>query len=145
MIMNNLEKAKKLLNSSDFTCVCCNGEEIIISRKRGVAPLLEWLDGGKCFKEYSVADKVVGNGAAFLYILLEVKELHANVISRIALETLQQHDIPVNYDVLTEAIRNRDNTGFCPIETAVFGITSPDKALVAIRNKLNDMKRASKL
>ena len=140
--MNNLEKAKELLNSSDFTCVCCNNEEIITSRKRGVAPLLEWLDERKCLKEYSVADKVVGNGAAFLYILLGLKELHANVISRIALETLQQHNILVNYNTLTEAICNRDNTGFCPIEIAVSKVTSPDKALIAIRNELKKLQNS---
>lgn len=137
--MNSLEKAVSLLKNSDFTCVCCNDDEIITSQKRGVAPLLTWLDERKSLKEYSVADKVVGKGAAFLYILLEVKELHANVISKSALKTLQKYNIPVTYNVLTEAIRNRDNTGYCPIETAVLEITSPDKALVAIRNRLNKM------
>lgn len=140
--MSNLEKAINLLNRSDFTCVCCNDDEIITSQKRGVAPLLEWLDEGKSLKEYSAADKVVGNGAAFLYILLEVKELHANVISKSALETLQKHNIPITYNMLVEAICNRDNTGYCPIETAVLGIISPDKALIAIRNRLNEMKES---
>lgn len=140
--MNNLERAKELLKSSESTCVCCSDEETLISKKRGVAPLLEWLDEGKNLKEYSAADKVVGNGAAFLYILLEVKELHANVISKSALETLNRYQIAITYDILTEAIRNRENTGFCPIETAVSGITSPDKALTAIRSRLNQMQKS---
>lgn len=140
--MNNLERAKELLKSSESTCVCCSDEETLISKKRGVAPLIEWLDEGKNLKEYSAADKVVGNGAAFLYILLEVKELHANVISKSALETLNRYQIAITYDILTEAIRNRENTGFCPIETAVSGITSPDKALTAIRSRLNKMQKS---
>ncbi len=140
--MNNLERAKELLKSSESTCVCCSDEETLISKKRGVAPLLEWLDEGKNLKEYSAADKVVGNGAAFLYILLEVKELHANVISKSALETLNRYQIAITYDILTEAICNRENTGFCPIETAVSGITSPDKALTAIRSRLNKMPKS---
>ena len=139
--MNNLERAKELLKSSESTCVCCSDEETLISKKRGVAPLIEWLDEGKNLKEYSAADKVVGNGAAFLYILLEVKELYANVISKSALETLNRYQIAITYDILTEAIRNRENTGFCPIETAVAGITSPDKALTAIRSKLSKMQK----
>lgn len=140
--MNNLERAKELLKSSESTCVCCSDEDTLISKKRGVAPLIEWLDEGKNLKEYSAADKVVGNGAAFLYILLEVKELHANVISKSALETLNRYQIAITYDILTEAIRNRENTGFCPIETAVVGITSPDKALNAIRSRLNKMQKS---
>ena len=89
--------------------------------------------------EYSAADKVVGNGAAFLYVLLKIKEVHANIISKSACMTLKNNNIPVTYDTLVEAIRNRDNTGFCPIEEAVAGISSPDDALVAIRNKLKSL------
>ena len=140
--MNNLERAKELLKSSESTCVCCSDEDTLISKKRGVAPLIEWLDEGKNLKEYSAADKVVGNGAAFLYILLEVKELYANVISKSALETLNRYQIAITYDILTEAIRNRENTGFCPIETAVSGITSSDKALTAIRSRLSKMQKS---
>lgn len=65
-----------------------------------------------------------------------------NVISKSALETLQKHNISVTYNMLVEAICNRDNTGYCPIETAVFRIISPDKALIAIRNRLNEMKES---
>lgn len=140
--MNNLEKAKELLKSSDHTCVICCDEETLTSRKRGVAPLLDWLDEGRALKEYSAADKVVGNGAAFLYVLLDVKELYADVISKSALETLTKYNIPVTYSILTEAIRNRDNTGFCPIETAVAEISSPQMALNAIRNRLKELNSA---
>ena len=137
--MNNLERAKELLDNSDCTCVICNDDETLISQKRGVAPLLEWIDEGKSLNGYSTADKVVGNGAAFLYVILDVKELYADVISKSALETLTKHDIPVTYNILTEAIRNRDNTGFCPIETAVAGITSPEMAITAIRSRLKEL------
>lgn len=138
--MSELERAKAQLEGSDLTCVICSEEDTITSKKRGVAPLLEWLDEGRELSGYSAADKVVGNGAAFLYVLLGVKELYAGVISKSALETLTRHDIPVTYGTLTEAIRNRDNTGFCPIETAVAGIASPQEALTAIRNRLKEMK-----
>lgn len=138
--MNNLEKAKKILSESDYTCVICSDTDIQTSTERGVAPLLQWLDYGKELSEYSAADKVVGNGAAFLYILLNIRELHADVISRAAYKTLKDNNIPVTYTTLTEAIRNRDNTGFCPIEAAVREITDPIEALIAIRKKLVDMK-----
>ena len=138
--MNDLEKARKMLENSEYTCVFCNGDSVLTSQKRGVAPLIELLDENRSLEGYSAADKVVGNGAAFLYVLLKVKTLYAKIISKSALETLERYKINVQYETLTDAIRNRDNTGFCPIETAVQGITEPEIALIAIRDKLEKMK-----
>lgn len=138
--MDNLEKAKNALSEGNFTCVVCDGFEEYTSTMRGVAPLLKWLDEGINLHGFSAADKVVGKGAAYLYILLEVKEIYANIISRPALETLKKHNIPASYAILTEAVKNRDNTGLCPIETAVMNMDNPHDALTAIRNKLELLK-----
>lgn len=138
--MNNLEKAKKMLLESEYTCVLCSDDDIKTSTKRGVAPLLQWLDEGENLSGYSAADKVIGKGAAFLYVLLDIKEVYANVISRRALETLENNNIYVKYKMLAEAILNRDNTGFCPIETAVCGISEPDAALAEIRKTIKRLK-----
>lgn len=141
--MNNLEKAKNILSGSEYTCVICNDTYVHTSTLRGVAPLIKWLDSGMKLTSYSAADKVIGNGAAFLYVLLNVREVYAGVISKSAYKTLTQNNIPVQYDVMTEIIRNRSNTGQCPIEAAVSGITEPSEALSAIRNKLEDLKKAA--
>lgn len=111
-----------------------------MSTLRGVAPLLDWLDSGIDLSSYSAADKVVGNGAAFLYVLLKINEIYAGVISRSAYKTLTDNNIPVVYDTIVEVIRNRDNTGQCPIEAAVSGINDPVEALSAIRKKLAALK-----
>ncbi|MDE6021348.1 MAG: DUF1893 domain-containing protein [Ruminococcus sp.] len=140
--MNNLERAENLMKSSDFTCVCCNDIETLTSHKRGVVPLLEWLDSGINLKEFSAADKVIGKGAAFLYVFLNVREIYTNVISKSALEILENHHISVTYGTLVNSIRNRDNTGFCPIETAVSDITDPQKALFVIRETLVKIQKA---
>lgn len=138
--MDNLEKAKNALSDGNFTCVVCDGFKEYTSTMRGVAPLLKWLDEGINLQGFSAADKVVGKGAAYLYILLEVKEIYANVISRPALDTLKKHNIPTSYAILTEAVKNRDNTGLCPIESAVMNIDNPHDALTATRNKLELLK-----
>lgn len=140
--MNNLERAENLLKNSDFTCACCNDTETLTSRKRGVAPLLEWLDSGISLKEFSAADKVIGKGAAFIYVLLDVKEIYTNVISKSALKILENYNIPVTYRTFVEAIRNRNNTGFCPIETAVSDISDPQKALFVIRETLAKIQKS---
>lgn len=140
MITDNLQKAKNALSDGNFTCVVCNDSTVHTSTMRGVAPLLKWLDEGINLQGFSAADKVVGKGAAYLYILLEVKEIYADVISHPALDILKKHNIPTSYATLTEAVRNRDNTGLCPIETTVMNIDNPHDALTAIRNKLENLK-----
>ncbi len=140
--MNNLEKAKKILSDGGYTCVLYNGKETVCSTERGVAPLLKLYDENVDYSSFSAADKVVGNGAAFLYVLLQIKELHAFVISTPALKTLTDNNIKVTFDTKTSAIRNRTNTGFCPIESAVTNITSPKKALTAIKAKVQGDRKA---
>lgn len=139
--MNNIEKAREILSEGGYTCVICSDSDTQTSKQRGVAPLLKWLDEGKNLSDYSAADKVVGKGAAYLYILLEIKEIYADIVSRPACDTLKKYGISVTYKTMAEAIRNRDNTGFCPIETAVMDVNEPFAALTAIKKKLEEMKK----
>lgn len=137
--MTNLEQAKEILEQNNDTCVFFDGENTYTSKDRGVKPLLQMLQNKTDVKDFSVADKVVGKAAAFLYVLLGVKELYAKVISQHALTVLQEHKIDVSYGELVEAIRNRTNTGFCPMETAVLQIEDADTALQAILEKQREL------
>lgn len=128
----NLVKARHLLETGGYTCVLCNGEQILTDTRRGVRPLLELLESNNTYQEFSAADKVVGKAAAFLYQLLGVKAVYARIISQPALNVLTACDILTEYDSLVSAIRNRDNTGFCPMETAVWDMQDPQSALAAI-------------
>lgn len=137
--MTDLKKAKQILEDGGFTCVLVKGEQTYSSKERGVAPLLKFLDETGEMSGFSAADKVVGKAAAFLYVLLAVEQLYVKVISKSALEVLNQHDISVEYEELVEAIRNRANTGFCPMETAVREINEPQKAWKVILEKRKEL------
>lgn len=139
MVNANLEKAKMLLNINDHTCVFCDGQTILTNKRRGVRPLLDILEGGRDVSDFSVADKVVGKAAAFLYCLLGVKYLYARVISQSALDVLVNAQVCVKYEQLVPAIRNRTNDGFCPMEQAVWNITDPASALSAIYDALSKL------
>ena len=132
----NLEKAKMLLSVNDHTCVLSDGQTILTDKRRGVRPLLDILETGKDVSAFSVADKVVGKAAAFLYCLLGIKFLYARVISQSALDVLTNAQIHVEYDTLVPAIRNRTNDGFCPMEQAVWNISDAQIALTAIYDAL---------
>jgi hypothetical protein len=97
--------------------------------------LLMILQIGNDYSGYVAADKVIGKGAAFLYILLKIKEIHANVISEPALAVLKDKGVKVFYEELVPMIRNRDNTGFCPMEQAVLDETDPQAAFRKLLEK----------
>ncbi len=137
--MTDLEKAKMLLSEGDYTCVLCCGDETHTSTQRGVRPLVECLESDEDFAGFSAADKVVGRGAAFLYVLLGVRAVYANVISRAALDVLTVQNISVEYDIATENIINRRGDGICPFEAAVLGITDANEAYIAIKQKMQEM------
>ncbi len=136
-----LDSARAILAAEGCTCVLCSDAETIRTHERGVRPLLTWLEEGRTLAEFAAADKVIGKAAAFLYVLLGVGRVHAAVISRPALSVLEAYRIPVSFDVLTDAIRNRTNTGFCPMETAVQHAASPEEALAAIRETLATLQK----
>lgn len=137
--MDNLTKARHLLESGNYTCVVCKETAVYTTSQRGVAPLLNWLDTGTDLSGFSAADRVVGRGAAFLYCLLGVKEVHARVMSHPAAEVLHSYGINAGADTFVKGIINREGTGPCPFESAVMDIQDAEEALNAIRNKRRQM------
>ena len=139
--MTNLKKARELLISGDYTCAVCCGSITYTTHERGVKPLLNWLDSGIDMNGFSAADKVVGRATAFLYCLLGVKTVYANVMSRPAAQVLENSGITAQWGKLVEGIINRKGTGPCPFEAAVMGISDPQEALTAIRAKMVQMQK----
>lgn len=159
---DNLLYAKSILEAEGCTLVLFNGVTTVKSTSRGVAFLLELAEnaadpsapdnnkggrlcapaGGahnaaeKPYGGFSAADKVVGKGAAFLYVLLGVDAVYAHVMSVVAKEVLVKHGIAVFCDNCPADIINRGGTGPCPIEEAVMNIDDPQIALGAIKEKL---------
>lgn len=136
----DLLKAKELLKSNGFTCVLCRDECTVTSTERGIKPLMGLLDGGKSFDGFSAADKIVGRAAAFLYVLLGVREVYAQVLSENAAVIFEKYGIGFSYGVLTEEIINRKGTGLCPMELTVKDISEPEKALEMLKKKLQSME-----
>ena len=134
--MTDLDLVKEQLIKEGCTSVVRKGDSVYFSKARGVKPLLNWLDEGMDFTGYSAADKVVGKAAAMLYVLLGVSRIHALVISEKAMQVLAGNGIEVTYDTLAERIQNRTNTGFCPMEEAVWEIDDLQEGLQAVRKKV---------
>ena len=138
--MTDIQRAKSLLTEGGYTVALCRGDRVYTDTRRGVAPLLALLDSGVDLTAYSAADKVVGKAAAFLYLRLGVKTLHAGVMSVPARDLLATHGVAVTCDTLTPAIRNRAGDGYCPMETVSLPLTDPAEAENAIRAKLAQLE-----
>lgn len=131
-----LEKARRLLDEGEYTCVACRDGQVYTATERGVKPLLNWLDQGVRLEGFSAADRVVGRATAFLYCLLGVTEVYARVMSRPAAQVLKAHGIGAKAEKEVDGIINRKGTGPCPFEAAVMDIEDAAQALAAIREKM---------
>lgn len=134
--MNDLEYAKRVLNFGENTCVLCKGESVYSSEKRGVAPIMEWIDEGLNLNGFSAADKIVGKAAALLFVLAGIKEVYAPVMSETAVRVFSNYDISFHYDMLTARIINRENTGICPMEHALAAVEEPEAALGVLKQTI---------
>ena len=131
--------AKKLLETGNYTCVLYRNGTAYTATERGVKPLVRWLMEALEAKDFSAADRVVGRATAYLYCLLGVKEVYAQVMSRAAAEVLEASHIRHSCGTLVDNIINRQGTGICPFEAAVLHIHDPQAALTAIREKMAQM------
>ena len=140
---NDLLTARQMLDTENYTCVLCRNGVIHTSTRRGVAPLLHWLDEGTDLRDFSAADRVVGRATAYLYHLLGVKAVFARVMSRPAAQVLADYGIPASWETLVDAIENRQKTGPCPMEYATRSCTNAEDALAAIRKALAALQNPS--
>lgn len=141
---DDTKKAVGRLRENGFTCVLCRDEAFYDSHARGVAPLLAWLDGGTELHGFCAADKVVGAGAAYLYVLLGVAEVYAEVLSESAQKVLERYEISHEFGTCVPYIQNRSGDGCCPIEAAVAEAADADDALARIRARLLELKKGGR-
>ena len=80
----------------------------------------------------SVADKVIGKGAAALMIAGGVKEVYADVISNAAMELFEKYATTVSYDQKVAYIVNRRGDGICPVEERCAECNTIEECLVKI-------------
>lgn len=138
--MTDLERAKTLLTRGGITVAVCKREEVRTDTRRGVAPLLNWLDEGVSLAGFAAADKVVGKAAAFLYLRLGVTAVYGGVMSAPAYDLLTAHGIATTYGQIVPAIINRAGDGYCPMEQVSLPHTDPVAAERAIRERLAELK-----
>ena len=141
--MTDLERAKAMLSEGKYTCVLCLDNMTFTSTANGIKPLNWWLRDGCRFEGFSAADRVVGRAAAFLYVLLGVKEVYADVLSESAIGVLDQYKIKWSYGRLVKNILNRTGDDLCPMEKIALGHDDPEEAYSALKKKIAELMSAN--
>jgi len=116
--MKDIDIAKKYLDEENLSLVVIkDGKLIFKSHEKGIKPIYTLAkEGLKDVKGSSIADRVIGKGAAMICGYLGIKEAYCLLISEAAAKELNEAGIKFSYVQICPSIRNMDNTGICPIE-----------------------------
>lgn len=129
-----------IFKNEGLTCIIYKDNIIYKSKDRGVKPLLDLVNKSIKVNGYNSIDKVIGKAAAFLYIILGVNNIYAEIISEPAYKLLIENNISIKYETLVPFIINRQKNGRCPMEEAVLNITDKNKALAAINKRILELR-----
>ena len=122
--MSDIEKAKKIFCSGEYTCVLCKGDIVFTSTSNGISPMLDFIENKTELCGFSAADKIVGKAAAILFVYAGVSQVYADVMSKQAVDFLASHNVKYSFGKLADKIINRSGTGICPMEKTVEKISS---------------------
>jgi len=124
------ELLNRLAKTGDRLVVIKDGSVLFNSRKPGIKPLLEAIDGipAAQLRGARVADTVVGKAGALLLAYADAAFVASRVTSKIAMDTLRAHKIPFYTQKIVPTILGRNADQQCPFEKAVRDVTNPRRA-----------------
>ncbi len=120
----------RLAKTGDRLVVIKNGSVLFNSRKPGIKPLLEAIQGIPTveLRGARVADTVVGKACTLLMAHADVAFVASRVMSKIGMDTLRAHTIPFYTKTVVPTILGRNANQQCPFEQAVRDMTDPRRA-----------------
>lgn len=134
--MDQKARAKELL--SQVNCVVIKDGREYLGTKKGVSPLLEFIDSGVDLRGGIAADRIVGKAAALLYVKMGVSFVYAKVMGRSAMRVFDNAKIEYEYGEMTDFIKGRN--GVCPMEAAVADTDDPDLAVEKLTRAVEAMR-----
>lgn len=130
-----------LLHRKGCSCVVAQGDDVRTYWQRGVADLYDLLhDSPDFLRGARVADKVVGKGAAAILVAGGAAAVYADTLSRPAQLLLEAHGVTTDCAQMVSAIRNRTNTGFCPLESRCRDIDDLDSLMAAVESFVAELR-----
>jgi len=116
--MTKIEIVKqKLYETKASLVVLYKNGEIKEYYQNRIKDIKEILQNDKlALKDAVIADKVIGKVAASILTVAGVHAIYADVISKLAIQVLEENGIAYQYKNLTDYVQNSDKTGMCPME-----------------------------
>ena len=137
---NAKDEAVKLVNNGSKTCVVVKDDKIISAESpKGIAHLIKLYDSG-ILEDSFVSDEIIGKAAAMIFTLGKVKSCYGHIMSRKALNWLNDHNIEASYNTLSDNITNRKGDGICPMEETVADIDDEATAIELLKAKVEELK-----
>lgn len=125
------------IQSDEFSCIVNKNDKLHTANKRGVAPILDLIDAGEnTLNDAVIYDKVIGKAASMLLAENKIRAVYGLVMSELACEYLEKHNIPYAYQTKVEYILNRTNDGMCPLEQEVLNLFDSSKAYDVLRARI---------
>ena len=134
----DLQNAKK--NLLIHTICLCKDATCLFSDKKGISPMMDFINDNIDLNGYSVADLIVGKAVAFLFVKCNIKNVYAKVLSKSGKEILDKYHIYYEYETITEKIINREGNDICPMEKVVLNIDDAEIAYIKLKEKLDNMR-----
>lgn len=130
------------LHALQCSCIIHNNGATRTFHERGVKDLHRLLtQEPEILRGASLADKVVGKGAAALMIAGGVKWVYADVISKAAMVLFEQSRVEVQYKQIVPNIINRTGTDICPVEKLCRDCKTVSECLPLIDKFIKDMSQ----
>lgn len=128
------EEERYLYSKMKSLVVYQNGKIIYEHEGKWLHPLLDlerFLQSNPKYapESLSLRDKVVGKASAMLTARLGIKNVHAMLLSSLAVPVLKEYNIAFTYDKLVERLP-------CKTEELLSNVTSPDKAYSMIQARV---------
>ena len=132
--MKDIELAKKILYDENQKLVLVKDEIVIFkSQDRGIKPMYILATEMKDKAQgASIADRVIGKGAALLCAYIGIEEVYGELMSQGGIDTLNKSHIKYSIKNSCTHIKNRDKTDLCPIEKRSLDVDDPEELLKRI-------------
>lgn len=128
------------LHAEQCSCVIFNNGATRSFNERGVKDLFRILNREpELLCGASIADKVVGKGAAALMIAGGVRWVYADVVSAAAMELFTKNGVEVEFKECVPNIINRAGTEICPVEKLCQDCKTAEECLPLIDKFIKEM------
>jgi len=138
-----IKDAKRKIREGKATLIVIKrGAVTYEDTRNGVIGIISLLEKNEAALSGAVVtDKIVGKAAAAIFVLGGAASVYGATMSLSAKDFLESRGIAAEYGEIVDVIKNRDNTGICPIEQSIYNISDPIEAFEAIKKRLAEFSK----